>query len=304
MIVRISIWPSAYQPFEAVLAAATHAARSGWDGVYVADHFMANAGGPFPPQTPTLECGTTVAALAAAVPDIRLGTLVLGNTYRHPAVVANMAATVDRISGGRFTLGLGAGWQQNEHQQYGIQLPPVKERIDRFEEAVQVVRGLLRQPLTTYDGVYYQLAEALCEPKPVQDPLPILIGASGEQRMLGIVARYADQWNCWGAPELVRHKSGVLDQHCDKAGRDPAQIRRTAQALVLITPDQASADQVLANIRQPAIGGPVSRLAEIMGEYVAAGLDEFIVPDFTLGTGNERADNMDLLRTEVFAAVR
>ena len=292
---RISIWPGAYQPFESVLAAANHAAGTGWDGVWFADHFMANAGGPFPPESPTLECGATVAALAAAVDRVRIGTLVLGNTYRHPAVVANMAATVDRISGGRFTLGLGAGWQRNEHDQYGIELPAVRERVDRFAEAVQVISGLLREPATTFDGTHYQLTDALCEPKPVQQPLPILIGASGEQRMLGLVARYADQWNTWGLPELIRHKSGVLDQHCEKVGRDPARIQRTAQALVFLTPDQATADQITGSLRQPAFGGPADRVGEILGEYAELGLDEFIVPDFTLGTGAQREDNMDLL---------
>src|SRR5690606_27680055 len=177
--VRFSIWPAATQPYTDLLAVARHAADTGWDGVWIADHFMGSGGPGFPAEAPTLEAGSLVAALAATVPRVRIGTLVYGNTYRHPAVVANMAATVDQISVGRFVLGLGAGWQENEHRQYGIELPPVGERVDRFEEAVQVIRSLLSEPVTTFVGAHYRLTDAVCEPKPVQDPLPVLIGASG-----------------------------------------------------------------------------------------------------------------------------
>lgn len=300
MTVRFSIWPAAVQPFADVLRIARHAADTGWDGVWIADHFMPSDPGPFPPQTPVLEAGSTVAALAAAVPRIRLGSLVFGNTYRHPAVLANIAATVDQVSGGRFTLGMGAGWQENEHRQYGIPLPPVGERIDRFAEALLVVRSLLTQPRTTFAGQHYQLADALCEPKPVQTPLPLLVGASGEQRMLPLVARYADQWNCWGLPDLIKHKSTVLDRHCASQGRDPAQISRTAQAVIVPAKDAASAEQRLAEIRMPAFGGPPQRLLDVVGQYAEIGLDELIVPSASLGTGTEVLDAMDLLMTEVF----
>jgi len=300
---RFSIWPSAYQPFADVLAVARHAAETGWDGVWAADHFMADEGGPVPAETPTLEAGSVVAALAAAVPRVRIGTLVYGNAYRHPAVVANMAATVDQISGGRFTLGLGAGWQVNEHQQYGIPLAPVSERIDRFAEAVEVVRSLLGQPTTTFDGRHYQLTDALCEPKPVQQPLPILVGASGEQRMLGLVARLADQWNCWGLPDVVGHKSGVLDRHCERVGRDPSEIARTAQALVFLT-DDATADSLVARVPRAAFGGGPARLVDTVGAYAEAGLDELIVPDFTLGTGTQRLEAMDAFVGQVAAKFR
>ena len=143
---RLSIWPGAGQPYREMLEVATHAADSGWDGVYVADHFMPNAGTGVDVRHPVLEASALIAAFGAAVPRVRLGTLVYGNTYRHPAVVANMAATVDRISDGRFTLGVGAGWQVNEHQQYGIELPPVKQLLDRFVEALQVLYGLSASP--------------------------------------------------------------------------------------------------------------------------------------------------------------
>ncbi|MEV4708123.1 TIGR03560 family F420-dependent LLM class oxidoreductase [Actinoplanes sp. NPDC049316] len=287
---RLSIWPGAGQPYADMLEVARHAAGTGWDGVWVADHFMPNAAPGRDPLTPTLEAGSLVAALGASVPRVRIGTLVYGNTYRHPAVVANMAATVDHITGGRFTLGVGAGWQVNEHEQYGIELPPVKQLLDRFVEALQVLHGLLRQPATTLDGAYYRLAGAVCEPKPVQDPLPILIGGSGEKRMLRIVAEYADAWNTWGRPELIAHKSAVLDEHCAAVGREPKAIARTAQALTMV------GGELPDDLPMPAIGGSVAKLTEDVEGYRAIGLDELIVPDRLLGTGADRLRAMDVIR--------
>jgi F420-dependent oxidoreductase-like protein len=285
---RLSIWPGAGQPYSEFLEAAQHAAETGWDGVYVADHFMPNAGRGRP-DDPVLECGSMVAALAAAVPRVRIGSLVYGNTYRHPAVLANMAVMVDHVSGGRFTLGVGAGWQINEHEQYGIPLPPPKQRLDRFVEALEILHGLLRRPTTTVDGDYYQLTDAYCEPKPIQDPLPILIGGSGEQRMLGIVARYADRWNTWGGPEHIAHKSSVLDRFCAQIGRDPKAIARTAQALTVVNAP------VPAGLPMPVIGGTVEQLADTVAHYRAIGLDELIVPDGLLGKGADRRKAMDTI---------
>jgi F420-dependent oxidoreductase-like protein len=284
-VMRLSIWPSAAQSYAGVLEATRHAEQTGWDGVHFADHFMPNNG-----SGPVLECGSVVAALAAAVPRLRITTLVYGVTYRHPAVLANMAATVDHISGGRFTLGVGAGWQINEHEQYGIELPPVKQRIDRFVEAVQVIQGLLRSARTTLDGTYYQLTDAECEPKPVQDPLPLLIGAKGEKRMLRIVAEHADAWNTWGVPSHIAQKSAVLDEHCAAIGRDPRSIDRTAQALVVVD------GEIPEGISAPVIGGSVSALTDTIAEYRAIGLDELIVPDGLLGSGAARLKAMDTLR--------
>jgi F420-dependent oxidoreductase-like protein len=296
---RFSIWPSAAQPFDDVLAVARHAEQTGWDGVYVADHFMPNAGSAGPMETPTLECATLVTAIGALVDRVRVGTLVYGNTYRHPAVLANMAATADQVCGGRFILGLGAGWQQNEHEQYGIVLPPVRERLDRFAEALQVIRGLLEQPRTTFAGQYYQLTDAVCEPKPVRQPLPILIGGGGERRMLGIVARYADIWNTWGRPDLIAHKSAVLDRFCAEIDRDPATIDRSAQALVFIGADSADLRARAAQSPVPVIGGTPGQLSDTVAAYAEAGLAELIVPDRTLGTGNQRLDAMDLLIEQI-----
>ncbi|WP_432991445.1 TIGR03560 family F420-dependent LLM class oxidoreductase [Dactylosporangium sp. CA-233914] len=287
---RLSIWPGAGQRYDEILEVARHADETGWDGVYVADHFMDNAAPGRDPMAPTLECGTVVAALGAVVPRVRLGTLVYGNTYRHPAVLANMAATVDHVTGGRFTLGVGAGWQVNEHEQYGIELPPVKQRLDRFVEALEVLHGLLRRPNTTFAGEYYRLAGAVCEPKPVQDPLPILVGGGGERRMLGIVAKYADVWNTWGTPDVIAHKSAVLDEFCARQGRDPKAVARTAQAHVVVGGE-------LPAMPMPVIGGSPQRLRDVIAEYRGNGLDEFIVPDGLLGKGKDRLQAMDTIRS-------
>lgn len=296
---RFSVWTSTNQPWDEVLATARHAEATGWDGIWVADHFMGNVPGPTPADVPTLEAGSVLAALAAAVDRVRIGTLVYGNTYRHPAVLANMAATADRISGGRITLGIGAGWQENEHEQYGIDLPPVRERVDRFAEAIQVIRSLLCEPTTTFTGEHYRLADALCEPKPVQDPLPILVGAKGD-RMLGITARYADAWNAWGLPDHIAERSAVLAARCEDAGRDPSEIARSAQALLFFTDDPAEAHRLSA-LPRPVLAGSVDRLREVVARYDEIGLDELIVPDFTLGSGAQKHEALDRFREEVVA---
>ena len=299
---RFSIWPTLTQPWADVLEVTRHAEATGWDGVYVADHFMGNAGGNV--EEPTLEATAALPALAVATERVRLGTLVLGNTYRHPAVLASWAATVDQLSGGRLLLGVGAGWQENEHAQYGIRLPPPGERIDRFEEACLVWNGLLRQPTTTLDGTHYQLTEAICEPKPVQSPLPLLIGGKGN-RMMGIVARYADEWNMWGLADRIAERSSVLDQRCEAIGRDPGTIKRSAQALILLTDDPAKAATFLESTGgRAAIGGTTDAVAAAVDAWQTAGLDEVIVPDFTLGRGARKLDRMDAIIEQVAPAFR
>lgn len=175
---------------------------------------------------PCLEGWSTLTALAQATKRLRLGTLVTGVHYRHPAVLANMAAAVDIISDGRLELGIGAGWNEEESGAYGIELGTIKERFDRFEEACQVLKGLLSQEATSFEGKFYQLKDARNEPKGPQKPHPpICIGGSGEKRTLRITAKYADHWNFVGGPadEFAR-KRDVLASHCADIGRDPKEI--------------------------------------------------------------------------------
>jgi F420-dependent oxidoreductase-like protein len=175
---------------------------------------------------PCLEGWITTTALAQATNRLRVGVLVTGNVYRHPAVLANMAATLDVVSGGRLELGVGAGWNEQECDAYGIDLPPLKERFDRFDEAVEVIVKLLTETESDFDGRYYQLREAHCEPKPVQRPHPpICIGGGGEKRTLRTTARWAQHWNVpGGGVDVFKAKRDVLAGHCADIGRDPAEI--------------------------------------------------------------------------------
>lgn len=293
---EFSVWPGLQQPWGDIVDVARHAELTGWDRVYVADHFMPNSDDV---SGPMLECWGVVAALAAAVPRIGIGTLVCGNTYRHPAVLANQAATADVVSGGRVVLGLGAGWQVNEHEAYGIELWSLKERMDRFEEACAVIRSLRDEERTTFAGEHYRLTDAPLEPKPV-GPLPLLIGGGGEQRTLRIAARYAEEWNVWSDPERFAQKSAVLDQRCDEVGRDPSTIRRSTQALLFLSDDQ----EFLARMRghdigRPAIVGDSAEVTDIVGRFRDAGVDELIVPDFTLRTGEQRREVLEKFKDEV-----
>ncbi|MFF0339892.1 TIGR03560 family F420-dependent LLM class oxidoreductase [Kribbella sp. NPDC004875] len=297
-----SLWPAASRSWTDVLEGAEYAERTGWHGVWIADHFMQNGDDL---SVPVNECLALIAGIVARTERVRVGSMVLGNTYRHPAVVANQAATIDQMANGRFVLGIGAGWQVNEHEVYGIELPPVRERLARFEEACQVITGLLTQDRTTFDGKYYQLTGAPCEPKPAK--LPILIGAAGEKVALGIVARYADEWNHWGRPDLAAQKGAVFAGHCEKIGRDPETVRRSAQAMIeVVAPGDTEA--IARKERLEARGGHVimgsaQEVLDVIARYPAAGIDELLVPDAFLGTGQRRFEALERLREEVLAKI-
>ncbi|MGH7275436.1 MAG: LLM class F420-dependent oxidoreductase [Candidatus Rokuibacteriota bacterium] len=268
-----------------------HAEATGWDAACVTDHFM--------PNTPdrvgdALECWSTLAALAAVVPRIRVGTIVLGNTYRHPAVVAKMAAQVDIISGGRLILGLGAGWQQNEHEAYGIPFYTVGERLARLDEACQVLKALWTEPKATFKGRYYQLADAPLSPKPVQRPHPeLMIGGGGEKVTLGIVARHADHWNVWGGPETLARKGRILDEHCRAARRDPKTLTRSAVMPLLITDNPEEVERLKTAVMRrmgmsaevaddTLLAGSAGAVRDKLVRLAAAGADTLFVPSMFL----------------------
>ncbi len=295
---RFSFWPSPANSWSDTLALSLHAEETGWYSVWFADHFMPNAEDTSGPMS---ECWTTLAALAAAVPRVRVGALVTGNTYRHPAVLAKMAANVDNISGGRCVLGLGAGWQENEHRAYGIDFSTLGGRMNRFEEACQVVKGLFSNDKTTFAGKYYQLTDAPLAPRPVQQPLPLLIGGGGEQRTLRIAARYADEWNVWGTPEVLAHKGAILNRYCEEIGRDPRSIKHSAQGMLAMTDDASVAERMRASGR-PAIAGNGVQIRALVEQYTEAGVDELIIPGFNLGrTVDDTKAVMDKFANEVMA---
>jgi probable F420-dependent oxidoreductase len=294
------------QPWDDVVDVVRHAEATGWDGVYVADHFVGE-GGPragSKPVTPGyFESTAALSALSVLTTRVRLGALVFGMTYRHPAVLANWAAAVDRLSGGRTVLGVGAGWQENEHRMYGIRLGPPGERIARFDEALHVLRGLLTQERTTFEGTYYGLVDAVCDPKPAQARLPILIGGSGD-RMLGLVARHGDEWNMWSSPASMAARAAVLDARCEAIGRDPATVARSTQALFAVIDDEADAARFVERFApQPAVAGTPARIAESIEAWRRSGVDEIVVPDWPLGSGTQRLEAMDAL-IEMAAAFR
>lgn len=314
--VRFSVWPNLMQPVDDVLSVARHAEDTGWDGVWVADHFMGDDGGFGAADSPTLEATSVLAALAVATRRVRIGSLVLGATYRHPAVVAKWAVTTDLLSAaagegnegpGRLVLGLGAGWQLNEHEQYGIELPSVRDRVSRFDEYCQAISSLLSEPRSDLDGDWFRLTGALCEPKPIAGPdrdgIPILVGGKGD-RMLRITARMADEWNMWGLPERIAERSAVLDRACEDIGRDPSSIARSTQALLLPTDDSARARRFVdAAAPRAAVAGPAEKIGEMVQRWREVGVTEVIVPDSPLGRGAERREHLDVL-AEVFAPFR
>ncbi len=211
--------------------------EAGFDHCWCMDHFAAL--GPRD-DGPIFEAWTLLAGMAVATSRTRIGCMVTGNTYRHPAVLAKAAVTVDHLSGGRLEFGLGAGWAENEHTMLGLPFGTRRDRADWLEEACELIRSLWTQERTSFDGQHYQLAGAIAEPKPVQRPHPpIWIGGSGRQRTLRITARYADVWNAaGGSPDEVAEVSAVLDQRCAEIGRDPAQIRRSVQIRVAEANDE------------------------------------------------------------------
>jgi F420-dependent oxidoreductase-like protein len=235
------------------------------------------------PTGPCLEGWTLLTAYAALTKRLRVGLMVTGNTYRHPAVLANMAATVDIVSQGRLDFGIGAGWNELEHTSYGIPLYKPGERIRRLGEACEVIKLLWTETVADFDGKYYQLKGARCEPKPVQKPYPpFVIGGSGEQLTLRVVAQYASIWNfVGGSTDEFKHKNAVLDGHCTAIGRDPAEIARSVQLIVnpadlgaARTTTQsyieAGANHLILNLRHPYPEGIVHRLAEEIAEPLQA----------------------------------
>jgi F420-dependent oxidoreductase-like protein len=254
----------------------------GFDSVWDCDHYIQ----PSRPTGPYFEGWTLLAGLAARTERIRVGVLVSSNTFRHPALLAKEAVTVDHISNGRLELGLGAGWYVPEHEKFGLDFPPPAELVGRFREAVEIVDGLLRNEVTSYEGRYYRLREAPFRPGPVQRPRPPLtIGAKGP-RMLEIVARHADSWNSSGTVEEVRARNRMLDEKCAAIGRDPGEIVRSLYGWAAIMPDDPWES--------------VEAFQEVIGRYREAGIEEFIIdqpPDAQLGV-------LERVATDVIPALR
>jgi alkanesulfonate monooxygenase SsuD/methylene tetrahydromethanopterin reductase-like flavin-dependent oxidoreductase (luciferase family) len=285
-----------------VLDLARFADAGDWYCLWYADHYMANTGDESFQPGDVHECWSILPAVAAVTERVRLGPLVAPTSIHHPALLANRAATIDRLSNGRFTLGLGAGWQINEHRAFGIDLEAPGTRVSRFEESIEIVRSMLDNERTTFSGEFYDITDAPCEPRPVQDRLPILVG-TGSPRMLNITARFAQEWNTWGAPDLAAERRSVFVEACGSAGTDPASIHTSVQALVFMEDDDTNVDKILAgDMGERTIAGSDDHIVDQLGRYIEQGFDEVIVPDFTLGgTASERLDAYQRLVEDIIA---
>jgi F420-dependent oxidoreductase-like protein len=265
-------WPSLR---DAVVAADT----AGADDLWIDDHLLCDEGDA---DDGKLEGWTTLAAVAAVTTRARLGLLVAANTFRNPGLTAKLATTLDHISGGRAILGLGGGWFADEHQAFGIDFGSgFGERLDRLAESVEIVRRLLDGERLSHDGPAYRLRDALVAPRPIQDHLPILIGGSGPQKTLRIIARHADLWNAYGSPASLAASDEILRERCAEVGRDPATIERTVNLNVVVRSTRAEAERdwaPYAATHQPRkdegrllVGGPVEEVAAALAEYAAVG---------------------------------
>ena len=265
--------------------AALAAEAAGWDSVWTWDHLQAIFG---PWEQPILEGWTTLAALAPITQRVRLGLMVGANTFRNPGHTAKLATTLDHLSGGRAVLGIGAAWVEREHEAFGIDFGSgFGERLDRMDEAVMLVRRLLDGELVTHEGRFYTFREAVCQPRPIQARMPILIGGSGPKKTLRTLALRGDAWNTSGTLEEVRDRLAILDAHCADVGRDRAEIELTVSFLLLIRDSAADAQRawaaVMAHNGAPDAGavphllGSPAAIADAVRSYVDLGFGTVIV---------------------------
>jgi probable F420-dependent oxidoreductase len=286
--VKFSLWPNLGRSPADVLELAKQADATDWHGVWLADHYMPDTGTTETAGGDMHEIWGVLPAVAAVTRRVRVGPLVSPTTMHHPALLANRAATIDHLSGGRMVLGIGAGWQINEHAAYGIEL---NRRVSRFAEAIQIIRELLTKDRTTFQGSFYAFADAPCDPKPVQQPLPIIVGASGP-RMLRITARHAEEWNAWADADTAGPQRQQLIEACETVGRDPATMRTTTNAIICLDSERPPA--------RAALAGSAQQIVDQLGRIAEAGYDEFIVPDYNLGESlAERSDNIARIKAEV-----
>jgi len=280
--------------FEHVARLAGAAEDSGFDSVMVMDHFwqLPPLGGP---DQPILEAYTLLGALAARTERVKLGTLVTGVTYRNPALLAKIVTTLDVISRGRALLGIGAAWYEEEHAAFGFDFPPVRERMERLEEAVQICRAMFTEDAPSFSGKHYRIEGVKNLPRPIQPGgPPIMVGGSGEKRTLRIVARYADMCNIHGSPKSIRRLLDILRQHCEDVGRDYGEITTSRRGSLMLAATEEEAEETSTLIR--GIAGPEfdeqftigteDQIVEQVGALVDAGLDCLIF-DMAYGTADQ-----------------
>lgn len=257
----------------------------GYDTAWTFDHFFPILSDP---SGPCFEGWVSLAALAAETDRVQVGTLVTGNTYRNPSVLAHMGKTLDHMSNGRLIMGVGAGWFELEHTAQDIPFYTVGERIRRLDEACEIIKRLWTEPQVTFDGRYYKLTDAYCEPKPVQKPRPpLMIGGAGEKIMLKVVAKHADIWNTFGSPELFRHKISVLDEHAATVGRELSEIEISWAGVLRVTGSAGEKEEIVKRVAEmfgaPAetiepglLVGSVEEIRERIRLFIEVGVTHFI----------------------------
>jgi F420-dependent oxidoreductase-like protein len=271
------------EAYETMTRVAQTAEEVGVASVWLVDHFHTV---PRPSQEVTFECWTSTAALARDTKTIRIGQAVTCNSYRHPALLAKMASTVDVLSHGRLNFGIGAGWYEHEYRAYGYAYPDAPERLRQLREAVQIILAMWKEEEAHFEGAYYQARGAINQPKGVQQPhIPLLIGGDGEKVTLKLVAQYADACNVGEDPASVKQKLAVLKQHCERVGRNYESIHRTATTLCLLADsDEPALAQLSAErkarlgdrVQTSLIGGPET-IRQRLADYEAAGVQELIL---------------------------
>lgn len=260
----------------------------GYDSLWTSDHFITSLF-PQQPHTPVFDGWTALAGLGVLAKRVRMGVMITGVPYRYPSQLAKIAVTIDRMTGGRLIMGIGASWSQKEHEQYGIEWRPSGERVHRMGEAIQVFKLLWTQPAATFNGRYYQLRDAVCEPKPVQKPhIPIWVGGWGEQLTLKYAALYGDGWNTTGSPISLPRKLEALQRHCEAARRDPGEIEKSVMHMrLMMTDDQAAVRRfVEASTYRRASGyedlkghymmGTPAEMRELVGQFINLGVTHFV----------------------------
>jgi F420-dependent oxidoreductase-like protein len=290
--------------FDRVVQNAQAAERAGFDMVTVMDHFY-QIGGVGADTEPMLDAYTALAALAAGTSRVRLGTLVTGVTYRNPALLAKMTTTLDVISKGRAVMGIGAAWNEAEHAGYGFDFPPVRERMDRLDEALTIITRMFREERPSFQGRYYRIERALNSPRPIQPGGPkILIGGGGEKRTLRLLARHGDIGHWFGGNlDDLKRKKKIFERHCEVEGRDPSTVLLTVGIGLALVKDERDAKAVLEKIppvrRPTVVAATVPRAAELLGRYVDAGFGGFTISNQTLPTADSIA-----LAGELISAMR
>lgn len=271
--------PQAGLSYRSLLDRAVNAEKLGYHSIWLVDHFW-NRGVP---DADVLECTTAMSALAAATSKLRIGSLVLCNSFRNPAMLAKVLASIDNISGGRVEIGLGAGWMDEEYKAYGYEFPSMGARLRQLEEGVQILKAMLTAKQSSFAGRYYNVADAYNNPQPVQKPHPPLtIGGSGEKVMLKIVAKYADRWNCPAGYRSFEQKFNALKDHCIAVGRDSKTIQISEQLEVCIGTSEAEVEEKWKIAQRlpfwrTAIKGTPSQVVTQLKERVGRGVQFFTV---------------------------